>query len=430
MIRVEGEMTIKIWISRRKGKTPARFGVFFHTISAQNFVPFDTIPYFWALQTVVNVFIMTKAALLTALLVFAGLEGYAQKTAPVAETISNIVPNPGFERFGSPPIGWSYKGTYFGQVVKYWFSPTSSSPDVYGPGVSVPRDWADKGFGDQKTHSGKSMAGLTLYGCLNGKPHCREYVSIQLSEPLVPGQTYLAEFWVSHLKKSMQINSIGAYFSEKRENRLTDELLAFKPQVKAVKPVEAPEGKWVKISGQFKAADESEYLTIGNFSHDTATVAQNVAPDGYNYAYYYIDDILVKKVPPYLPVPVKADDLTRLSLEPGKPIRLKNIYFEFDKDELMPRSYVELKKLLQIMRDHPSMIIAISGHTDGLGSDTYNLELSRRRAKAVADFLIENKIALKRLSSKGEGESKPVATNETEEGRQLNRRVEFVVVAK
>lgn len=356
--------------------------------------------------------------------------GIAQNSGQTPPSLLNIVPNPGFERFAAPPIGWSYKGTYFGQVVKYWFSPTSSSPDVYGPGVSVPRDWAEKGFGDQKPHSGKSMAGLTLYGCTNGKPHCREYLEIQLAEPLVPGQVYLVEFWTTHLQKSMQINNLGAYFTEKKETRVSDEPLQFDAQVKANQVIEAPNGKWVKISGQFKAVDEAGYLLLGNFSDDDATETKPGRTDAFNYAYYYIDDILVKKVPPYLAIPVKPDDLTRIPLEPGKAIRLKNIYFEFDKEELMPRSYVELNKLLKIMQENPAMVIEITGHTDHLGSDPYNLELSRRRAKSVAAFLLDNKIAPSRLRHKGEGERLPVATNDTDEGRQLNRRVEFVVVKK
>jgi outer membrane protein OmpA-like peptidoglycan-associated protein len=344
--------------------------------------------------------------------------------------VSNIVPNPGFERYASPPIGWSYKGAFFGEVVKYWFSATTASPDIYGPEVRVPMDWAEKGFGQQKPHSGKSMAGLTLYGCTNGKPHCREYVEIQLAEPLVIGQAYHVEFWVTHLAKSLQINNLGAYFSVSEIKRTTDEVLVRDAQVSAKNIVAAPGGKWVKVSGQFVAKYEAEYILIGNFSDDFNTL--NVAPsdDCFNYAYYYLDDVLVKKIPPFLPVPVKPDDLSRQKLEPGKVIQLKNIYFEFDKDELMPRSFVELNKLLKIMRDNPKLVIEIVGHTDALGDDAYNLDLSRRRALAVVNFLMENKINKNRLRSHGEGETKPIATNETDEGRAQNRRVEFVVVKK
>ena len=129
-----------------------------------------------------------------------------------------------------------------------------------------------------------------------------------------------------------------------------------------------------------------------------------------------------------MPVPVKADDLTKIPLETGKSIRLKSIYFEYGKDELVPRSYVELNKLLKIMQEHPTLSIEITGHTDSDGSDVFNLRLSQQRAKAVVAFLTENRISSKRLLYRGEGERVPVADNNTEDGKQLNRRVEFKVL--
>lgn len=343
---------------------------------------------------------------------------------------ANIVPNPSFERYSSAPIGWSYKGAYFGEVVKYWFSATTASPDIYGPEVHVPMDWAEKGFGAQKARTGKSFAGLTLFGCTNGKPHCREFVEIQLSEPLVIGQAYYVEFWVTHLAKSLHINNLGAYFSVSEIKRQTDEVLVREAQVSARDIVSAPNGKWVKVSGQFVAKYEAEYIVIGNFQDDFNTLSIAPSEDCFNYAYYYLDDVLVKKIPPFKPVPVKPDDLTKQKLEPGKVILLKNIYFEFDKDELMPRSYVELNKLLKIMRENPKLVIDIMGHTDSLGDDDYNFDLSQRRAQAVVNFLLEHKVSKNRLRFHGEGESKPIASNETDEGRAQNRRVEFVVVKK
>ena len=344
--------------------------------------------------------------------------------------MANIVPNPGFERFSNAPTTWSYKGATFGEVVKYWFSATTASPDVYGPGVVVPKDWADKGFGAQKPHSGKCMAGLTVFGCTNGKPHCREYIEIQLAEPLVIGQAYYVEFWTTHLDKSLQINKLGAYFSVSEVKRTTDEILVREAQVKAEDFIAAPAGKWVKVSGQFVAKYEAEFILIGNFSDDYNTLSMAPREECFNYAYYYIDDVLVKKIPPFLPVPIKPDDLSRQKLVPGKAILLKNIYFEFDKDELMPRSYVELNKLLKIMRENPKLNIEILGHTDALGDDAYNLDLSRRRAESVVKFLTDNKVGKARLRASGKGEQQPVASNETDEGRAQNRRVEFVVLKK
>ncbi len=339
----------------------------------------------------------------------------------------NIVPNPGFERFVAPPVGWSYRGAFFGQVVKYWFSPTTASPDVYGPGVKVPQDWAEKGFGKQSPRSGRSMAGLTLWGCTNGKPHCREYVSVQLAEPLVPGQGYYIEFWVTPLPRSLRINRIGAFLSEERIERKTDEQLTFTPQFFAPEIIQPAEESWVKLSGQFIAENEAEYLLIGNFFTDEQTKTQSIHPQSFNYAYYYLDDVLLKKIPPFKPVPIKPDDITRQSLEPGKAIQLKHIYFEFDKYELMPRSYVELNKLLKILMQNPSIHITIVGHTDSIGSERYNLWLSRKRAQAVWQFLVDSGIAPERLQYRGEGKAKPIASNLTESGRFQNRRVEFVI---
>ncbi|MEZ4967105.1 MAG: OmpA family protein [Saprospiraceae bacterium] len=363
------------------------------------------------------------------LIIFAALCPFG--ALPAQHTVSdNIVPNPGFERYRNAPIGWSYKSAFFGQVMKYWFSATTSSPDVYGPDVKVPRDWAKKGFGEQQPHKGKSMAGLTLYGCTNGKPHCREYIEIQLAEPLVVGQTYLVEFWVAHLPRSLQINRIGAHFTEKRIERKTEEFLKVKAHFSEEKIVEAPDGKWVRVSGTFQADKEYEYLILGNFYNDDNTQTMAPREDCFNYAYYYVDDVVVKKIPPILTVPIKPDDLTRQTLEAGKTIVLKNIYFEFDQDELMPRSFVELRKLLQIMQENPNMVIEIIGHTDNIGDDDYNKYLSRARAKSVVFFLLENKILPQRLRYRGAGEKQPVATNNTEEGRAQNRRVEFAVVRK
>ncbi len=353
------------------------------------------------------------------------------QSTKLPENGDNIVPNPSFERFGNVPIGWTYKGSDFGRVVKYWFSATTASPDIYGPGVRVPMDWSEKGFGKQTARTGKALSGITVYGCVNGKPHCREYIEIQLAEPLVEGQNYEVGFWACPMAKSMFVANLGAYFSVKPIERKTDEILVRIPQMQSgnlVKPAKA--GQWSKVVGTFTAGYEAEHLVIGNFNDDANTLIENAPEGGYNYAYYYIDDVWVRKVPPFKKPPVKADDLTRIPLEKGKKILLKNIYFEYDKAELMPRSYVELHKLLQVMKDNPTLAINILGHTDSDGTDAYNLTLSQRRAEAVRDFLKKQGIAAKRLKATGKGEAQPITTNDTDEGKAENRRVEFEVLAR
>lgn len=342
----------------------------------------------------------------------------------------NIVPNPSFELYASPPIGWFYKGDHYTMVMKYWSAATIASPDVFGPRVRVPAHWAEKGFGDQHPRTGHSMTGITVFGCESGKPHCREYIQIQLAEQLVQDQDYYVEMWVSHLPRSLQVNNIGFFFSDDKISELTDRELGKQPQINAHKIVEPNNKQWVKISGRFQATSEANYLLIGNFFADNETEFKSICENDLGFGYYYIDDILVKKVPPILPIPIKEDDLSQVDLREGDIIPLKNIYFEFDKAELLPRSYVQLRSLLKIMQENPEMVIEVRGHTDDRGEDGYNFPLSEKRAQAVVDFLSENNIGEHRTRFRGFGSSEPIASNNTPDGRQMNRRVEFLIIQK
>ncbi len=115
-------------------------------------------------------------------------------------------------------------------------------------------------------------------------------------------------------------------------------------------------------------------------------------------------------------------------IEVGLTVRLKNIYFDFDKTTLKSESFVELDRVVDFLNRNSSVSIEIAGHTDNKGSDTYNQNLSQGRSQSVVDYLISKGIDPARLEARGYGESKPVETNETEEGRAINRRVEFTVL--
>ena len=355
-----------------------------------------------------------------------GTSVFSQKPADLE---TNLVPNSSFEQYAGIPLGWFYKGKHFTDVMKYWKAPTGASPDIFGPKVRIPMHWAEKGFGEQSPKTGESMIGLTLYGCEEGKPHCREYVQIQLSEPLVIGQNYYFEFWVSRLPRSLKVNNLGGYFSEEEVAALGDKVIEEIPQVKAEQIVDASLKQWTRISGRFKPNEAFNYLTIGNFSTDEDTKMELPSITPLNYAYYYIDDVLLRKEEPILKVPLAKDDLTKISLETGKIVTLRNIFFETDKYELLPRSFVELKKLLKVMEENSNMIIEIRGHTDIRGKNDYNKYLSRKRAKAVVNYLIDRGINPARLQYNGYGSSLPVAENSSVDGRQLNRRVEFKIIS-
>lgn len=112
----------------------------------------------------------------------------------------------------------------------------------------------------------------------------------------------------------------------------------------------------------------------------------------------------------------------------GQAIVLENILFEKSSAVLLPESYTELNKLLQFMNDDSEIRIEIAGHTSSDGDDAYNMKLSQDRANSVATYLINKGIDKTRIVAKGYGETMPVASNDTEEGRRLNRRVEFKIV--
>ncbi|MET3538591.1 OmpA family protein [Chryseobacterium limigenitum] len=105
------------------------------------------------------------------------------------------------------------------------------------------------------------------------------------------------------------------------------------------------------------------------------------------------------------------------------------VTFAFDSSNLTSVAQTNLDKLAKVLVDNPDTNINVYGHTDSKGADDYNMKLSQRRADAVKAYLAGKGIASSRMFAKGEGESMPVATNDTEEGRAKNRRVEFAITA-
>lgn len=107
---------------------------------------------------------------------------------------------------------------------------------------------------------------------------------------------------------------------------------------------------------------------------------------------------------------------------------LKNIFFDVDKYELKEKSFTELERILRFLAENPQISIEIGGHTDNTGNAAYNQQLSEKRARSVYNYLITKGISPKRLSARGWGPIKPVASNDTDSGRQLNRRIEFTIL--
>ena len=121
-------------------------------------------------------------------------------------------------------------------------------------------------------------------------------------------------------------------------------------------------------------------------------------------------------------------DIELKNIKVGSNIALRNVFFNSGKWDIKSDSYAELDRLVALLSDITSLKIEISGHTDNIGSVSFNELLSQRRADAVVNYLVGQGVDKKRLSAKGYGQSKPVDSNNTAEGRALNRRTEFEII--
>ncbi len=140
--------------------------------------------------------------------------------------------------------------------------------------------------------------------------------------------------------------------------------------------------------------------------------------------------IELKRIPPAIveTKPTTIQQPIKVKPTPPQPIILKNIFFATGSAKLEDRSSNELMKLYQLLQETPKMNIEIRGHTDNVGSDADNMKLSHARSKAVYDYLIGKGISSIRLKYKGYGETQPIDTNDTSDGRQNNRRTEFIIL--
>lgn len=244
------------------------------------------------------------------------------------------------------------------------------------------------------------------------------------------------------------INNAGdtAYFASNQLNNRKDFDLYCFELYKAARPLTMNylkgtviDGKTKKkIQAQFELVDLANGITIVDYQSDPYTgeflvclptnssYALNVSKAGYLFysENFSINDTLglYSKDKPY------EKNIELKPIVAGEIVILKNIFFDFDKYEIKQESFIELNKLLDLLKKNAKLKIEIRGHTDNFGTDAYNQVLSENRAKAVYEFLTNKGIDATRLSYKGYGESQPVESNATAKGRAINRRIEFKVL--
>jgi outer membrane protein OmpA-like peptidoglycan-associated protein len=178
--------------------------------------------------------------------------------------------------------------------------------------------------------------------------------------------------------------------------------------------------------------DTQELIAI-NKSNATTGKYVVVLPGGRNYSvsankegyFFYSQSFDVPKKVHYQEI---VQDIELKPIEKGTKVVINNIFFETGKAALTPQSYLELEKAIDLLRTNPTMVIEVGGHTDNVGDDATNMKLSHDRAKTVREFLVSRGIASERAQAKGYGESNPIATNDTDDGRKANRRTEFIIL--
>jgi outer membrane protein OmpA-like peptidoglycan-associated protein/tetratricopeptide (TPR) repeat protein len=188
------------------------------------------------------------------------------------------------------------------------------------------------------------------------------------------------------------------------------------------------------LSAVVEVIDLESKMLISEVQADEDGRYLSILPAGKNYAFnvskkeylFYSGRFLMKEIHQ------QQNFKYNIPLQPlkkGTSIVLKNIQFESGKYELLPESYIELDKLVVMLSENPKIKVQIVGHTDNVGKENDNQLLSSQRAKVVVDFLSSKKIAFDRLTSKGMGAQDPIADNQTEQGRALNRRTEMLVIS-
>lgn len=171
------------------------------------------------------------------------------------------------------------------------------------------------------------------------------------------------------------------------------------------------------ITEVFIRKDSLYSYTVGEAASvvETYSIYSDVVERGYENA----------SVKSYVLADLAEEELLQLTSSLGE---FSDAYFEFDDYRIGEASYPILDQVVEIMNRYPAIRLEIAAHTDNMGSFEYNMTLSQRRAQSMVDYLVSQSIEEKRLVGKGYGESRPIASNNNEEGRMVNRRVEFIIL--
>jgi len=345
----------------------------------------------------------------------------------------NLVPNGSFEEMRNCPIGFNQQQL---TSIVSWGQVKDGTPDYFNACSSkmgVPENL----FGTQEAQEGVAYAGLVTYS--GNKRDYREYLQAKLSAPLTSGSLYCIEVYVAPGAKSEFVtDGFGVSLTPKASDDLgvlASSVVLNNPRLNFVDRY----NEWVLLSTVFEAKGGENYITIGNFKKDRefSVLKRNTDQNqrsGNNWAYIFVDNVQLTQVKTKEECSCTAELIAKqvhdppLQLSELKEIELRNVLFDFDESVLTAIAVKDLEYVADLLRRNKTYFIEVAGHTDIVGREGYNLDLSRKRAENVLVFLEKKGVAGKRLTIGFFGSEKPVADNETPEGRAQNRRVEFRIL--
>ncbi len=352
---------------------------------------------------------------------------------PLLLRAQNLVANPSFESYAKCPERLGL----FDTNVASWSCPTSGTTDYFNAcssAMGTPENFK----GRQPADFGDGYTGMYVFA----PDDYREYIQVALTEPLQAGKKYQVSFYVSLAEKSdSAIKEFGVLFSNYELKIPTQKNLSKKKryQLQGHQYTYLEIGytnffsdtkDWILVNSQFTAKGNERFMCIGNFKANARTRMFKTKKNAKQGAYYYIDMVAVsgvEKMEVAKPLVAIADGKETSNIELDRSYIFKNVLFEFDRSSLLKSAKNELEKVYTLLRSNANLKIAIDGHTDNVGSVAYNQQLSQLRAKAVANHLQELGVPKERIVWQGHGGNSPITENETEQGRQQNRRVEFTI---
>ena len=359
---------------------------------------------------------------------------------------NNMVINAEFDYYYYKPVPVIYDGkSKIDEWIPFWSAPGNYTPD-YLSNLRTIDVLSNYYLFDFPLPEKFSYAGLGLF---REKTSYSEYIQGKLINPLTKGQKYCIKISIALSSYSgFSINRLAFFLSPHSVTINDGNESSFSPQV-ILSALTADNRHFVTLCDYFVAQGGEQYISIGRFTSPEKlkiTRRENIPLSQFGLeesAYYLLDYIDLHEIKgtlecyckntiikndtlstvPGIDLPAIETDLTKL--KPGNSVILKNVNFDFNSFRLLPDADTILKSLLNYLVANPEIRILISGHTDDVGSDEYNLELSVNRAKSVYTWLIDNGIRSDRLKFTGYGKSRPLFKDGDDKSRSLNRRVEI-----